>query len=521
MAGDGTVRIMSAQPHVFVVPGSVTNLAGDAWLLPTDRTIDVTEGWRKAVPTLDEALAHLGPEADDFRTERVKALVLPGWPEDEPQPVLVPVPYEGVRDAGQIDEPLAEALRAAARAAHSRSRRRALPLVGMPMFGTAGGGGDPLRGEVLRHILAVAEAVAREEVVDVALVLREPADLAQAHALRRHGSGSTWSELGEHLIHRARVLAGKARAGQLVPFIGAGVSVSAGLPTWGRLLSLLLAESELPRAEHAGFEALDALDQAHILRGLYPGGNTAFNHAVARHTDRSRYGLAPALLAGLPTTEAVTLNYDTLYERASRDGRRELAVLPEQAARPGQRWILKLHGTVKHPETIVLTREDYLGYGRGREALSALAKAMLLTRHLLFVGFGLADDHFHELMHDVRAVLPKEVRGEGKLGTALLLEPDPLRTRLWGDDLDLLAIGGADRQSQGRRLEVFLDCMLAHADQGLPFFLDDRYRHRLTEAELRLRRRLHHLAVEADEDERRTPAWAEVAALLRSLGHQP
>lgn len=59
--------------------------------------------------------------------------------------------------------------------------------------------------------------------------------------------------------------------------------------------------------------------------------------------------------------------------------------------------------------------------------------------------------------------------------------------------------------------------MLAHSERGLPFFLDGRYRHRLTAPETALRRRLLDLEQAAPE-ERATPAWREVEALLRSLG---
>ena len=38
---------------------------------------------------------------------------------------------------------------------------------------------------------------------------------------------------------------------------------------------------------------------------------------------------------------------------------------------------------------------------------------------------------------------------------------------MWGGELDLLAVDGTGIPEQARRLEIFLDCLLAHADQGL------------------------------------------------------
>ena len=143
-----------------------------------------------------------------------------------------------------------------------------------------------------------------------------------------------------------------------------------------------------------------------------------------------------------------------------------------------------------------------------------------MTVNVLFVGFGLTDDHFHELVHDVREVLPPEAR-DGRLGTALVLSADALRSRLWGSDLDLVAMGGAGVPEQARRTEIFLDCMLAHADRGLSFVLDQRFAHRQTDAEAALRARLLALEAAAGADERATDAWSVVADALARLRPQP
>ena len=78
---------------------------------------------------------------------------------------------------------------------------------------------------------------------------------------------------------------------------------------------------------------------------------------------------------------------------------------------------------------VVLTAESVEGRVPPLLVLTALAgivQALLLTRHMLFVGFALRDDHFHAVVHDVRRALGDNTRPE-KLGTALLLEPDQLQ----------------------------------------------------------------------------------------------
>ncbi|MBN9790086.1 MULTISPECIES: SIR2 family protein [unclassified Pseudonocardia] len=501
--------------HVFVVPGDITRFACDAWLLPTDCTLHLTRGWLRTVDGLGPARDALGAEADDLRTERTVALALPRW--EGPRPVLTAVPIHGVRDARDVAERVEAGLREASRVARDTRSARGRPLVAMPLFGGAGGGGDAFRGTLVRAALETARATDAE--VDVALVLREERDLAQAQRLRRQEEDRWWPGLDDALREHSATLAGHAGRGRLVPFIGAGVSISAGLPTWAGLVERLTTE-RLSAADRAEFRQLDILDQAEILERGY-ADRAAFAAAVVGHTSADRYGIAPALLSGLPCREAVTLNYDQLYELAGEALGKRTAVLPEDSAALGERWLLKLHGTVTRPESIVLTRRDYLAFRSGREALSALAKALLLTRHLLFVGFGLTDDHFHEVVHDVRAVRPRRP-GDPKLGTALMLSSSTLRRRLWGDDLDLVALddGGAltDVADQARQMEIFLDHLLAHTDAGPGHLLDDRFAMLLTPPERRLADRLRRVAAEMGDDELSTIAGRAVRDFLDRLG---
>jgi len=91
-----------------------------------------------------------------------------------------------------------------------------------------------------------------------------------------------------------------------------------------------------------------------------------------------------------------------MYELACRSIGVDLAVLPYSPASNTDRWLLKLHGCVSHPDDIVLTREHYMRYQTRRSALSGIVQSLLITRHMLFVGFSLRDDNFHRIV-DVRA----------------------------------------------------------------------------------------------------------------------
>jgi hypothetical protein len=385
-----------------------------------------------------------------------------------------------------------EAFVRSAMAAIPESGSRPLRLLALPFFGTAGGGAGTHLGAALCAILDACNELASRYVVDLVLVLRDRAAFSLAQKLRREASDySTWSSLGDQLHGSAKYLGGIARAGHLVPFLGAGVSVSAGAPSWGQLLAELRTGVHLDAPQEAAFDALGVLDQAGVLEQLYSdqhGSGTAFGEAVANAVDLPRYGLAPALLATLPSVGAITLNYDRLFETACIDAQRPRTVLPENVPAVGNNWLLKLHGSVSQPGSIVLTRDDYLSYNSNRDALSALVKAHLLTHHLLIVGFGLADDHFHEIVHDVRRALPAEVSKKHQMGTVLSLFHEPLQKLVWEGKLEILPMSGnapaagtekavvqADVAAAGRELELFLDMMMSHATDNHSYLLAPAY----------------------------------------------
>lgn len=67
-----------------------------------------------------------------------------------------------------------------------------------------------------------------------------------------------------------------------------------------------------------------------------------------------------------------------------------------------KKWLLKMHGCVTRPEEIVLTKQDYIRYTDRFAALSGIVQSLLLTKHLLFVGFSLDDDNFVRIFDSVK-----------------------------------------------------------------------------------------------------------------------
>lgn len=576
-------------PHVFVTQGDIRNLNCEAWLLPTNENLDVEDRWfrstagRRAQETgrgdvsdpdavLREAYRKLRADEDAWRRLRREpdsAVPRAGdddahytvpldTPPGEPLPILTTLPVTGIRDAEELAPRLREFLR---RAAAELGRRtadgggmsvatrpelngsaptRPVPLLAVPYFGADGGGGRIFRGAILDVMLrelpaGLAELVERSgQVFDLVIVLHDSAAYALAQDKRRGTARECWASLDDRLMAALKPLQHKARQGRLVPFLGAGTSVGAGAPTWAALLDRLAQELDVPAEIRNELTALNPLDAAEFLRSQC-GDDGTFGQLVARIVDVHRYGLAPLLLASLPAPGAITLNFDTLLEDAAADIDNPYEVLPHQEESAGNRWLLKLHGSVSQPETIVLTRGDHLDFSSNREALSALVKSHLMTHHMLFVGFGLSDEHFHSIVHDVSQAQQTMHGTAAKLATALTLRGNPVRQRLWQDKLELVSMleeprqdrGGPD-QDGGRILEIFLDALAAHSVDSTAYFLAPHFGDALSEDQRILRRRVRRFAHRsaADPRFRDLEAWKKLEAVLRDLGwdagqHQP
>jgi SIR2-like domain len=220
--------------------------------------------------------------------------------------------------------------------------------------------------------------------------------------------------------------------------------------------------------------------------------------------------------------EFVTTNYDPLVELAAADIGRPLRVLPFEESAPGAPWLLKLHGDADHPDSIVLTREQYLEFGDHRSALAGVLQSLLLTRHVLFVGTSMLDDDLIRIAHQVRSVLHSpDPEPRRRSGTVLALREDPVRARLWEQDVETVAMAGPDVPSAeaARRLEVLLDLVGCLSSRPTGYLLDPAYRGLLDEEEAALSDALADVGTALAGGPGDSWAGREVLRLLQELGH--
>jgi hypothetical protein len=239
--------------------------------------------------------------------------------------------------------------------------------------------------------------------------------------------------------------------------------------------------------------------------------------------DGQTIGLTHALLASLGARQAITTNYDDLYERAcaspSQPVYEAVTVLPYGRVQENRPWLLKLHGSLEHgAKDIVLTRSDYMRLRHQRGALYGIVQALLVTKHLLFVGYSLSDDDFHELVDEIRTALEPATGGCARLGTVLTIK-DSAWGRLWDDLLDVVQIGDGSEASAARQLQIFLDRVAYLATPLYAYLLDDSFAGLLNQEEIQIAKSLQNVQelVTASDD----PTAVAVRKVLQTFGASP
>jgi hypothetical protein len=198
----------------------------------------------------------------------------------------------------------------------------------------------------------------------------------------------------------------------VVPFIGAGVSVAGGFPTWKDHLR--------KQGKTAGMDA--ATIEAHLAKGEYEaiietiettrGAETFAQEIRDAFSKTGKLEEITLRITELFTDTLITTNYDRLLEQAFDTGPgEEFQVINSTNAMgspdPTKIAILKLHGDVRSPASCILGKRQY-DQAYGETSLDLARPIPKLLRYyytnssLLFVGCSLNNDRTIQVFQAVK-----------------------------------------------------------------------------------------------------------------------
>lgn len=220
-------------------------------------------------------------------------------------------------------------------------------------------------------------------------------------------------------------------------FIGAGLSIRGGYPTWEILLKKLIERAStqgiiIPGKRHEltvlAKKPNKWLMVAQELHDLF--GHGPFQHEIGKifeETDAHPTN-AHELITKIPFEFVVTTNYDQLIENAYFP---KLKRIPKiythqdtldfaDALWKQEFFILKAHGDLQRKSSIILTEKDYRTIIYSSPGYKALLAAIFTTKTILFLGTSLNDPEIQLLLSS----LHDSFHGSGQHHFALVSNKD-------------------------------------------------------------------------------------------------
>jgi HEAT repeat protein len=222
---------------------------------------------------------------------------------------------------------------------------------------------------------------------------------------------------GETMVTIPPELRESLKKGECVLLAGAGLSK--GLPQWTELVK--------PLAEELGISPdIDPRKIASYYE-VEKGRKTLEDKIVLRLRRDVPLTETHRLLANLPLKAIITTNYDNLLERALSQRNYVKIVDGREAPLAGQDQVslIKMHGDLETPSTIIITQKDYDGYPENHRALIQYVMGFLISCNFLFVGYSLNDQSFHIMYAQARSLFEKSMRRS----FAIFKNPPPLEVK--------------------------------------------------------------------------------------------
>jgi hypothetical protein len=231
-------------------------------------------------------------------------------------------------------------------------------------------------------------------------------------------------------------------------FVGSGLSVAAGYPTWKSLVDKLMsAAAKAHPSRDLGLKAY-AKNGDLLTLAEYARSKLGKHEYVTLLNDIFDKPLPPQnvhkLIARTDYRAVITTNYDRLIEAAFASER----VLPPRTftsdsipAMATAFWtpsvfVFKLHGDTTSPESIILTAQDYDRSILRSPHLRSFLQSVFINYTVFFAGYSLSDPDFQVLLKELTAIF----RGYTPQHYALIPNPQEFTTEYLQKSMNIQAM---------------------------------------------------------------------------------
>lgn len=194
---------------------------------------------------------------------------------------------------------------------------------------------------------------------------------------------------------------------KLVIFVGAGVSMNSGLPSWGSLVKIYAEYMGIEKENYNPEEMLEIPEKFYNHFGKIKyydilEKNFKSNHEPNFiHKDLNRLNL----------DYIITTNYDNLIEAELNESNEYDVITKDEelAYSKSKKMIIKMHGDIEN-RNIVLKKSDYDKYEQNFPLITTFVKSLFTTNTVLFIGYSLNDINIKNIMKWISDILNEDFR---------------------------------------------------------------------------------------------------------------
>ncbi|MCK4819950.1 SIR2 family protein, partial [bacterium] len=191
------------------------------------------------------------------------------------------------------------------------------------------------------------------------------------------------------------ILAEEINKRRLTVFIGAGCSISAGLPSWKDLIEDLLKKYHIKTKDTNLIRVASRLERE--------AGSLEFREKVVESL-RCKPDIITSLhdiFVSLHVNLFITTNYDHLLENSfGKYGYSPLVIIDDKdlpSIDPTRKTIVKLHGDLNSLGSLIITSKDYTKYKTDHQGFAEWLNAVVSQNTILFLGTSFDDPRLKEV----------------------------------------------------------------------------------------------------------------------------
>lgn len=193
---------------------------------------------------------------------------------------------------------------------------------------------------------------------------------------------------------------------KLVVFVGAGVSINSGYPSWTSLISDFAQGVGIDMNECSFDDYLKIPQYYYNLRKEKDYYDVILNKFNIKAEPNEIHDL----IINLNPAHIITTNYDDLIERACNKKGLFFDVVSKDQDLPysvNNKMIIKMHGDLNN-KNIVLKEDDYLSYFKNFQLIQNYIKSLISTHVVLFIGYSVSDINVKYIFQWVKDILKND-----------------------------------------------------------------------------------------------------------------